>query len=239
LSTNWGKVQFVLVLTFGTTYKVLAGEDHKTKNGFYVGAFFPYNTFVSGSFSGKIVSAPDGKIVFAPEVEGALGIGIVLGWRFKSPHAIEISYSSSNHNALWIGSTSEIEYTVWQFTYKYFFITSEQIDTYIQLGFTGPVIEIKEVPPSSPSIEVIPSKGDRYEATGLDLGIGFSYTIFGGFSINTRISYSLEDYSANASTTRGGIITQNGQVVSDTRKEYSEQYGGSCLKYDFGIAFTF
>lgn len=78
------------------------------KQGFYLGLAIPYNT-IGGDFDGEsfILRGHDifivEGIIIQPEIDGALGFGILLGCGFTPAWALELDFLTSSHDAEWLG----------------------------------------------------------------------------------------------------------------------------------------
>jgi opacity protein-like surface antigen len=162
---------------------VLANE------GFYLGLGIPYNT-IGGDFDGESVFVGASDLIIVPEIDGALGFGILGGYQANNGLAFELSYLASSHDAKWLGASGDVDYSVVNLDFKYNFSTDRPTQPYLLLG-----LGLHEVVVVDGSVSVSGQIGDAtYTGTGFNIGAGVDQYVNPNVSIGLGLTYRIVEY---------------------------------------------
>lgn len=207
----------LLIMFWGSLIDVSAKTFH-AKEGVYVGAIAAYNA-VDGDFDGDLVLVSFDQILAVPKVSSALGWGITLGYRSDN-YALELGYLKSEHDATWAGLQSDVDYTMWNLDYKYFF-SEKRTQPFFLVGLALPKLVLKDG-----SVDSFGNVSDAsFNGIGINLGIGLAHYLTEKLSLNGTAIYRLMSYGS-ASGAAGS------QTLVDA-------LGGSALNFNVGVMYTF
>jgi opacity protein-like surface antigen len=154
----------ILVLFAVTTI-----QRAEAKEGFYLGANILHNT-IDGDFNGT-----DG-----PEADPGFGLGLILGYGFRTGFAIQLDLNGSAHDspASTGSGTADAGLGALILGLKYNFLADKELQPFVRAGVGGFGFVIED-----------PLAGDvKLRGAGFDLGIGADYYLNPHFSIGAGIS---------------------------------------------------
>ncbi len=184
------------LLLLGMTSEVLA------KQGFYLGVGIPYNT-IGGDFDGKTLLIGANDFIILPEIDGGLGLGILLGYGFTKEVALELSYFGTSHNAKFLGGSGDVDYSVFNLDLKYSFLTERPTQPYLLFGLGFNQIVVKDGSVDFFTGEV----GDgTFTGLGFNLGAGVDHYFTPHFSVGAGLIYRIVRYDEAEGVTDSGSI---------------------------------
>ena len=181
------KFMFVIVLC-GLLISVSASAV-LAKQGFYLGFGIPYNT-IGGDFDGESAFVGASDIIIVPEIDGAFGFGILVGFGFSPEAALELSYLASSHDAKWMGGSGDVDYSMLNIDFKFSFNSFKPTQPYLLIG-----LGFHDVVVVDGSVSVSGQIGDAtYTGTGFNIGGGVDQYVNPNVSIGLGLTYRIVEY---------------------------------------------
>ena len=184
------------LMIFGIKSEVLA------KQGFYMGLGIPYNT-IGGDFDGKSSLIGANDLIILPEIDGGLGLGILLGYGFTKDTALELSYFGTSHNAKFLGGSGDVDYNVLNLDLKFSFLTEQPTQPYLLFGLGFNQIAVKDG-----SVNLFTGQvGDgTFTGVGFNLGAGVDHYFTPNISLGAGLIYRIVRYDEAEGVTDSGSI---------------------------------
>ncbi len=182
---------FILVATcllFGVSSSATA------KQGFYVGVGIPYNT-IDGDFDGSSVfnSEQDANwINYLPQIEGAFGINVVVGYGISEHWAVEFDNMRSNHDWKWGTQSGKAIYYNFSINGKYNFTASQTTQPYILVGIGNNDLEIKN---GSIDLDTGQVGSGDFSGPGINVGTGIDQYLGQHLCVTLGLMYRFVDYT--------------------------------------------
>ena len=144
---KWVVVAFsLLVLPAPALAQFSSGVPGFAKEGGYAGmSVMPSFTFDRVTFDGEGFYREIGgdEITILPRLSTATLLRFSLGYRAKKA-GIEISYDFTNHNGTYLEATGKATFRSINIDGRYFFLTSQRVQPYAQVGGSMPTFTVKE-----------------------------------------------------------------------------------------------
>ena len=144
---KWVVVVFsLLVLPAPAFAQFSSGIPGFAKEGGYAGmSVMPSFTFDRVTFDGEgYYREIDGdEITILPRLSTATMLRFSLGYRAKKA-GIEISYDFTNHDGTYLDATGKATFRSINLDGRYYFLTSQRIQPYMQVGGSMPTFTVKE-----------------------------------------------------------------------------------------------
>lgn len=164
-------------------------------------------TAIGGDFKGTSGLVSPNDVILLPEIEQGLGLGFILGMKIGPSLGFEISYLSSDRDAVWRSIPFNVEYSVLNLDILYYLKSGIPVEVYGILGMAVPDILVKRGSVGNNS-----QIGDvTYSGIGFNFGAGLDYYLNKNFSLGARLVYHSVDYNyAEGIATEGSIKNEIG-----------------------------
>jgi hypothetical protein len=180
---------------------VSAASEADAGKGFYLGVGIPYNT-IEGDFKGNSALEGGNEVIILPDIDGALGINVLMGYGFTRQWAIELNFLGSGHDGNWMGSAGNVDFFSFSINGKYNFPSSGATQPYLLFGISGNSLNIQDGSQNLWTGEI----GDAtLSGPGFNLGGGVEH-YFRKMSLRLGVTYRFVDYTdAEGVSNSGGI----------------------------------
>jgi opacity protein-like surface antigen len=165
------------------------GSEAHARKGFYLGAGIPYNT-IDGDFKGNSFLRGGNEDILIPDIDGALGFDVMIGYGINAKWSVELNFLGSDHEGTWNGLDGDVFFFSFSVNGKYNFLPSQPLQPYLLFGISGNGLALKD----GAQDFVTGERGNAtFSGAGLNFGAGIE-RYFTKMSLRFGVTYRFVDY---------------------------------------------
>ena len=139
-------VSSLLLVPAAASAQFSSGPPGFAKEGGYAGmSILPKFTFDQVTFDGEGFYREIGgdEVTILPRLSTQTMVRVILGYRAKKA-GLEISYDFTNHDGTYLGGSGKATFRSINLDGRYFFLTNQRVQPYMQVGGSMPSFTVKE-----------------------------------------------------------------------------------------------